>query len=182
MIAPMQPEQRAVTGAGIEDLFRRHAANVHRYCASQLGSDAADDLTQQTFLRALAAQERIPVPAGEARTWLIAIARNLCIDSHRRHGRLRRVLDRLGRSAAAPANVEVVVEQREQLRSVGRALASLRPRERELIGLRVAAGLSYREMAETAGGTEQICKVATHRALVRLRARLPRALVEELES
>jgi DNA-directed RNA polymerase specialized sigma24 family protein len=63
-----------------------------------------------------------------------------------------------------PVNVEAVAEQREQLRSVERALASLRPRERELIGLRVAAGLSYREMAQIAGGTEQICKVATRRS------------------
>lgn len=182
MIASMQPEHPAAAGAGIDELYRRNAASIHRFCASQLGSDAADDLTQQTFLRALAAQDRIPVSAAEARTWLIAIARNLCIDTHRRNVRLRRVLDRLGHSAAAPVNVEAVAEQREQLRIVERALASLRPRERELIGLRVAASLSYREMAQIAGGTEQICKVATHRALVPLRARLPRALVEELES
>jgi RNA polymerase sigma-70 factor (ECF subfamily) len=51
-------------------------------------------------------------------------------------------------------------------------LQQLRRRERELIGLRVAADLSYRDIGAILGISEDAAKVATHRALTRLRAHL----------
>jgi DNA-directed RNA polymerase specialized sigma24 family protein len=50
--------------------------------------------------------------------------------------------------------------------------APCRPAPRQVIGLRVAADLSYREMAEVLGTSEAAAKMATHRALTKLRARL----------
>jgi DNA-directed RNA polymerase specialized sigma24 family protein len=57
---------------------------------------------------------------------------------------------------------------------VAAALAGMRRRDRELIGLRVAADLSYRVVGELLGMSEPAAKVATHRALGRLRERLGR--------
>jgi RNA polymerase sigma factor (sigma-70 family) len=57
----------------------------------------------------------------------------------------------------------------------------MRPRERELIGLRVAADLSYREVGELMGMSEPAAKVATHRALRRLRERLGKASRQDIK-
>lgn len=139
---------------------------------SQVGFGAAEDLTHETFFRVLAKGQG-EIPEGTAgKAWLIAIARNLCIDHLRRQGRWRRIADRLRATAPVVADVELEAVTRLDLDRVHSALAAMRRRDRELIGLRVAAGLSYREMAELLGSSEQIVKVATYRALSRLRHQL----------
>jgi RNA polymerase sigma-70 factor (ECF subfamily) len=76
--------------------FVRHAqADVWRLCAHLIGRADADDLTQETFVRAVRA---LPAFRGEAsaRTWLLAIARRACADAVRRASRTRRRDTRLG--------------------------------------------------------------------------------------
>ena len=157
---------------GFAELYCDHAAYVNRFCLSQLGdASTAEDLTHETFLRAYRVEPGRR-PAGDLRPWLISIARHLCIDHHRRGGRMRRLLVRLGSSPPPPASVEVVAEERDRLRQVHSELQRLRRRERELIGLRVAADLSYRDIGAMLTIGEDAAKVATHRALSRLRQRL----------
>ncbi|HEY2705159.1 MAG TPA: sigma-70 family RNA polymerase sigma factor [Candidatus Dormibacteraeota bacterium] len=156
-----------------DDVYRLHAGSVHRFCVSQVGDPAlAEDLTHETFTRALAAYERVHPDPATVRSWLLAIARNLSTDHHRHRGRWRRLLHGLEAVAAARSDVETVAQQRADLARATAALATLGRRDRQLIGLRVAADLSYREIAEVMGTSEQVVKVATFRALTRLRARL----------
>lgn len=159
-----------------EALYLAHAAPIHRFCLSQTGSTViAEDLTHETFLRALAVDERLRPSPTELRPWLVRIARNLAVDHHRHQSRMRTLLARLRGSTRGGADVETIVEQRHELQRVNATLQSLRPRERELIGLRVAADLSYREIADLLGMAEATAKVAAHRALNRLRTRLEEA-------
>jgi RNA polymerase sigma-70 factor (ECF subfamily) len=156
-----------------EALYLDHAAHIHRFCLSQTGNGViAEDLTHETFLRALAVDEGLRPSPTELRPWLVRIARNLAVDHHRRGSRMRILLTRLRGSTTGGADIETIVEQRHDLHRVNAALQGLRPRERELIGLRVAADLSYREIAAVLGIAEATAKVATHRALNRLRTRL----------
>jgi RNA polymerase sigma-70 factor (ECF subfamily) len=163
---------RAAAAQHFDDLYRCHAGSVHRFCLSQVGDPAlAEDLTHDTFARAFAAHERVDPDPATVRTWLLAIARNLSTDHHRRRGRWGRLL--LGMKApAAGDDVETLAQHRADIERVTAALATLSRRDRQLIGLRVAADLSYREIAEVMGSSEQVVKVATFRALTRLRARL----------
>jgi RNA polymerase sigma-70 factor (ECF subfamily) len=157
-----------------EEVYRCHAAGVHRFCVSQVPDRAlAEDLTHETFVRAFVAYERVGPDLDSARAWLLAIAHNLCADHHRRHRRWRGLLARL--TDRSSADVEAIAEHRVDLVRVTAALASFRERERQLIGLRVAADLSYREIAEVLRITEAAAKVGTHRALTKLRARLGRS-------
>jgi RNA polymerase sigma-70 factor, ECF subfamily len=154
-----------------EEVYRCHAASVHRFCVSQVLDRAlAEDLTHETFIRAFIAYERVGPDLDSARAWLLAIARNLCSDQHRRHRRWRGLLARL--TDRPPADVEAMAEHKVDLARVTTVLASFRERERQLIGLRVAADLSYREIADVLRITEAAAKVGTHRALTKLRARL----------
>ncbi len=155
-----------------EDVYAIHAGSIYRFCLSQVGDgQVAADLTHDTFIKAFEAYERVRPDAATIRTWLVRIARNCCIDFHRQHNRWRRLLERLQRSSI-PGDVETVVHNRSELARVNAAIAKLRPRERDLVGLRVAGGLSFRQIAEVMGISEQVAKVATHRALVKLRTQL----------
>jgi RNA polymerase sigma-70 factor (ECF subfamily) len=75
-------------------LVRATQAEVHRLCAHLVDPSSADDLAQETYLRALRA-----LPSYEARApfrpWLLSIARRTCMDALRRRSRSRLLLTRL---------------------------------------------------------------------------------------
>ena len=170
-----------VTQLPFEKLYSSHVASVHRFCLSLVGeAAAAEDITHDTFIRAYAAYHRVRPVHGTERTWLISIARNLSLDHHRRHGRWRRLLEKQRRVVAEQRDVEGLAEDRSQLREVAAAMAGMRRRDREVIGLRVAADLTYRDVGELLGMSEPAAKVATHRALGRLRERLAGASFHDI--
>jgi RNA polymerase sigma factor (sigma-70 family) len=156
-----------------EEVYARNASSVYRFCMSQVAdAELAADLTHDAFVKAFAAYERVRPDSASIRTWLVSIARNCCIDRHRRNGRWLLLVRHLQQSRDRPVDVESLVEERAELRRVSAAVGTLSARDRELIGLRVAADLSYREVADVLGLSEQAAKVATFRALKKLRSKL----------
>jgi len=124
---------------------RATQAEVWRLCASLVDTGVADDLTQETYLRAFRA-----LPAFEARstarTWLFGIARRTCADHLRTVVRRRRLDDVLRRRAAGewapdPASLSTA---NDLLRHV--------PEERRgAFVLTQLLGLSYEETAAVEG-------------------------------
>jgi RNA polymerase sigma-70 factor (ECF subfamily) len=156
-----------------DDVYRDHADAVYRFCVSQLRDpEVAADIAGDVFASAFTAYERVHPDAAGVRTWLFRIARNAVIDQYRREGRRRSLLARLGRDRQFPSTVEDSAEQRTDLRSICAAIERLRERDRQLVGLRVAGGLSFAEIAVVLGMREGAAKMATHRALERIRAML----------
>jgi RNA polymerase sigma-70 factor (ECF subfamily) len=156
-----------------DEVYRAHADAVFRFCVSQLrDATVAEDVTGDVFASAFAAYPRARPDADGVRTWLFRIARNAVIDQYRRDGRRRLLVWRIGRSREFPSTVEDSVEQRSDLRSVCAAIETLRERDRQLVGLRIAGGLSFAEVAAVLNLREGAAKMATHRALERVRARL----------
>ena len=160
-------------------VYERHADAVYRYCVALLGEPAAaEDVAAEAFGNAYAAWPRLAEtdPDG-VRRWIFRIARNAAMDHLRRRRRRRLLLGRLGPNGsngngAHAVDVETVAAIRAELREVLDAVGGLRPRDRELVGMRVAAGLSYAEIAELVGVSEQAARTATHRALARVRGSL----------
>jgi RNA polymerase sigma-70 factor (ECF subfamily) len=157
-----------------EEVYRTQVDRVYAFCLSQVRNAAdAEDLTAEVFASAFAAWNRAAPEPDRVQAWLIGIARNASIDHYRR-GRRRAVLASvLGRTAEQERlpDVESGVVLRDELAQVLHQAGQLRPRDRLLIGLRVAADLSYAEIAEVAQLTEHAATVATRRALARLRGR-----------
>ncbi|MFI1564251.1 RNA polymerase sigma factor [Streptomyces sp. NPDC020490] len=134
----------------------------------------ADDLVQETLLRAYRAIDRFD---GEhPRAWLLTIMRRVEINRHRR----RRPhllddpdtdLDRVpsARAVASPEDV-VVGEGFEE--AVGAALAALPDKHREVVRLVDIGGLSYAEAAEVLGVPEGTVMSRLHRARKRIRTQL----------
>lgn len=154
-----------------DGVYRDHADSLYRYCLSQLGDPhRAEDAAADAFSFALASWPRVRPDGDGVRPWLFRIARNACIDEMRRHGRLGRLHLRLIRRGGAETDVESTAIVRDELRSALAALGRLGNRDRQLVGLRIAAGLSHAEIAEVTGMTEAAVRQAVRRALERVRA------------
>lgn len=139
-------------------LVERHARAVARYVASLGVRDEADDLVQDTFVRAFGSLERFRAESS-LRTWLLAIARNLVVDRARTRRTLGATVPVEERHAVAehdPLDQLVAGESEARMRA---AVARLTPMQREVFGLRVSEGLSYREIAALAGTTEGAARV-----------------------
>jgi RNA polymerase sigma-70 factor, ECF subfamily len=135
--------------------IRASQADVWRFVSHLAGPDVADDVTQDTYVRAWRA---LPAFRGEstARTWLLAIARRACADANRRRRRERRLAQRANethgaRTAGGP-------EGRVSLESV---VAGLRPERRDAFVLTQLLGCSYEETAAVCG-----CPLGTVRSRV----------------
>jgi RNA polymerase sigma-70 factor (ECF subfamily) len=154
--------------AGVYD---QQVGNVHRFfsCAPCSRVDA-EDLSQQTFERALRAWGRYDQTRASPSTWLLAIARNLLID-HLRASRMVRaemVEDAGLEGVAAPPDRHSLGLDPE----LERAFAELGPRERELLALRFGGDLTGPEIAAMTGLTTANVQQILSRSLRRIRASL----------
>jgi len=139
--------------ADFEQAYDEHCWRLFGFFAYRVRSRAdAEDLTQLTFERALAAWESFDPARASIGTWLFAIARNLLIDHRRAAGAPTRQgvpLDALDPSSEPRApgpegNLGLSPE-------VAAALAQLSDREREILALRFGGDLGGPEIAAAMG-------------------------------
>ncbi len=128
----------------------------------------AEDLTGDVFERALGGWHTFQ-GRSSARTWVLGIAHHVVAHHWRRTGPKEGRLEDLPfvPEATEPA-VEQIAEQREDEARLRRALALLPPSDGEILALRFAADLSFREIAAVVGAREVTVRVRAHRALSRL--------------
>jgi RNA polymerase sigma-70 factor (ECF subfamily) len=138
--------------AGLARFVALTQADVWRLCRHLGGGADPDDLTQETYERALGAIGRFRGEAS-ARTWILGIARRVCADHVRRAVR--------GRRAAQRAfTVDRNADPAEQV-ALGHLLATLDEERRSAFVLTQVIGLSYDEAAHAMG-----CPVGTIRSRV----------------
>jgi RNA polymerase sigma-70 factor (ECF subfamily) len=139
---------------------------VYAYVAYRIGEGPdAEDVTSETFARALRYRSSFDPKQGEPIAWLLGIARR-CIADARAVGRGElELFDQV----AAPGELEAESIERLDLR---RAVLTLDPRARELVALRYGADLKARQIAELVGDRTNTVEVALHRALDQLRGQL----------
>jgi RNA polymerase sigma-70 factor, ECF subfamily len=160
-LAAASGDRMAVTA-----FVRRTQTEVWRVCARLGDRDAADDLTQEVYLRALPALARFRGDAS-ARTWLLQIARHVCADHVRRATRRRNLLARL----AARAEPEEVAPGDAGAVDLDDLVIRLDPDRRAAFVLTQVVGLSYAEAAE-------VCAVPVGT----IRSRVARARADLLET
>ena len=176
MQAPLHPTtvaDMAVTETGhlaareVDDLYRRHGAEVYRYAYAVLGNHAdAEDVTQTTFLNAYRSLEQGVRPRKPS-NWLLTIASNAIKQRFRQEQARPRLVELDEHIAGQEAD--------DDGPSVGELLAALSkipPQQRQAIVLREFEGRSYSEIAEILGVTTS--------ALETLLFRARRSLAEEL--
>src|SRR5215471_21720167 len=152
-------DERAAT-----ELVERHSSALARFAVASGERNEVDELVQDTFVRAFNSLEGF---RGESsfRTWLFTIERRLLLDRRRAEKR-RRDKDELQEDDAATEYdaLDSVVADETQAR-LQRAVKRLSPTQREVFSLRIAEGLSYKEIAEAVGTTERAARVHYHNAM-----------------
>jgi RNA polymerase sigma-70 factor (ECF subfamily) len=152
-------DERAAT-----ELVERHASALARFAVSSGERNEVDELVQDTFVRAFASIDGF---RGESsfRTWLFTIERRLLIDRRRAEKRRRdRTEIQDSDSATEFSALDGMVADETQQR-LQRVVQRLSPTQREVFTLRVAEGLSYKEIADAVGTTEGAARVHYHNAM-----------------
>jgi RNA polymerase sigma factor (sigma-70 family) len=161
--------KRPPDGVDFDALYRDCVADVHAYAFSLLGDRAsAEDVTATAFERLYRSRTRVDRRRGTPRGLLFTIARNAALDELRR--RRRRGLQ----LASEPSELDdagVELENSERRETVRAALATLAPREREIVLLKFHGQLPNAELAQALGISESNAGTRLHRALTRLRER-----------
>ena len=146
---------------------RRHLDDVHAFLVYLTGDRAvAEDLTAETFARALERWHRYDPRRGGARTWLCQVARSAALDHFRAEDRRRR---REGRYAVAELRESAEPVFGEGLSpTLERALAQLSAAEREVVALRIVLELDGEGAARVLGISTTACSTRLSRALAKL--------------
>ena len=167
LVATAQEAPREVDLA-FDLLYRSSRDDVYAYVASLLrDGPAAEEVTAAAFERAYRKRKRFDPGRGEPRAWLFGIARNAALDELRRRGRQAELTVEPADLVAAPAHESA--EEQERRIAVAAALATLEPRQRELIALKFFAGLGNAEIAAVVGVSESNAGTKLHRAITKLR-------------
>jgi len=180
--ALVRAAQRGDTAA-FGELYDQYVDMVFRYVYFRLNDrELAEDITSETFLRALRRISSVSYQGRDVGAWFITIARNIVLD-HLKSSRykLEVVTDEVSDSGTAPftgqAGTEAGPEQRA-VRSATRealltAIRDLGDDQRECIVLRFIQGLSLAETAQIMRRNEGAIKALQHRAVRKLAQLLP---------
>lgn len=159
-------------------LYDHYHASVYRFLYYRLGSvPLAEDLTAETFFRALRSMSSFRWQGKDFGAWLMTIARNLTTD-HYKAGRTRletttEDMSSLDTTAEGPENAVLATLTNEALLE---ALTELPTEQRECLVMRFLQGLSIAETAEVLGRSAGAVKQLQLRGVRNLARILPDGL------
>jgi RNA polymerase sigma factor (sigma-70 family) len=140
-----------------ERFYESHSGEVLAFLRRRVGRDRADDLFQETFLRALRAYGRLE--HGEhLRAWVLTIATNAVVDAARRE-----------RPAAELTAEPAGEDARPAVEELGPLTGDLPPKERAAVVLRYGYDLDYDTIGAALGSNERAARQAASAGVRRLR-------------
>jgi RNA polymerase sigma-70 factor (ECF subfamily) len=182
VVVPFDADRHAVDAAkrdvgAFEALYRKYVAHIYSLALYETRDrHAAEDVTEQVFLRALAAMPRFS-ERGEGtgstfRVWLYTIARHVI--ANERRGRRRRPADPIEAALdlCSPDDPASSALARVEAQRAWQVIRDLPPERRQAVELRFVNGLSAREIGQIMGKSEGAVRVLIHRALLSVRRRM----------
>ncbi|WP_245159712.1 sigma-70 family RNA polymerase sigma factor [Blastococcus sp. CT_GayMR19] len=159
-------------------LYDHYVTMVHRYVYHRVGDRAtAEDVTSETFVRALRRIDSLSFQGRDVGAWLVTIARNIVLD-HVKSSRYRlevSTADMRDADQATEGPEDAVVAHLAN-RELLACVQQLGSEQQECIVLRFIHGLSVSETAEIMGKKDGAIKALQHRAVRRLAGLLPEGL------
>ena len=144
--------------AALEEIYRAHGGAVKAVARRVLRDDAlAEDVVQDVFVSFWKAAHKFDAGRGSIRTYLLTIAHRRAVDIVRSE-QARSAREENTPPQPPPIDLESEVWLRSQSEQVRRAVAGLRPDEREAISLAYFGGLSYVDVARALGQPEGTIK------------------------
>lgn len=166
---------RAGDGAAWEEIvstFSRRIFNLAFRFTSSV--EAAEDLTQEVFIRIYKTLDQYDAKQGDLANWLMRLARNLIIDDYRHRQRNPQnssaddVEDHTFHLRAVGTSAQKDIERRELARQVQGAIDKLPPDLRTCVILRDIEELSYQEIVEVLKIPEGTVKSRINRGRIEL--------------
>ena len=160
-----------------EELVNKYKRRAYFYALGMVGSaEDALDLSQEAFIRAYRALKRFK-PQYQFKNWFFRILTNLCISHLRRRGRRMEVSTQDEKGATIPLpddrfDPQLLLERKETMKQLWRALAELGAKHREIILLRDFQGLSYQQVSEVLEIPMGTVMSRLHQARSRLREKI----------
>ena len=157
----------------MDQVYRQHAQTVYKFLLSQChDADLAEELTQETFYQAVKSIGRFD-GSCKLSTWLCQIARHLWYQHLEKHRAERTMTRPLAETPpeddpAVPSAEEETSSQQGHL-DLLRQIHDLPDPMREVVYLRAFGGLSFREIGDVLGKTENWARVTFFRGKERLR-------------
>ena len=155
-----------------KEMLAAEYSAVYRYALALCRDETqAQDITQDTFMRALSTGSRF---AGDSSlyTWLCTIAKNLWLDEKRKEKRYAdpEALE----SISDGSDIEQQAADRDQAMEIHRILHTLEEPYKEVFSLRVFGQLPYKDIAALFSKTESWARVTYYRAKKEITKRLER--------
>jgi RNA polymerase sigma-70 factor (ECF subfamily) len=157
----------------LNQLLEHNWRPIYQFISFKVGNQHdAQDIAQETFVRAFRALPRYQERNATFRTYLGRIALNLIADHWRRLGRSPQTVDvadyrGLLEDTAMKPEDQVIKNERE--REITEALAQLPHEQRQVVEMRLLSGYSVQETAGKMSKTEAAVKMLQQRALMNLR-------------
>jgi len=174
-LAPLVARARKGDEAAVEELLARLRPGIVRYCRARLGRSGGsygspDDVAQEVCVAVLTALPRYVDQGRPFAAFVYGIAGHKVADAQRAVFRDRSdatdTMPDHADDAPTPEDAAIAAAEAERARAL---LDQLPPMQRELLLLRVVAGLSAEETGAALDMTPGAVRVAQHRALARLR-------------
>ena len=153
-----------------ETLYRRVYPSMLAYAKRRVATtEEAQDAVSEALTRTVAGIDRLGATGASPESWLFGVLRHVVLDRQRSSYRSRDLPTRREIATTDPLEAVVLGEEHDAVRS---AFARLTEHDRELLELRVVAGLSADEVAEVLDMRPGAVRTAQSRALERLRGLL----------
>ena len=157
--------------SAFDDLYQLYIKQIHKFIYYKTHhTQIAEDLTADTFVKALNAIQSFDSQKASFKTWLYQIARNTVTDHYRTFHESSSIDDAWDLHTKDDIPKETDIQMR--LENVREYLKTLKSEQREIILLRVWGGHSFAEIAEIVGKSEAACKMTFGRGVKKLRADL----------
>ena len=151
----------------MDAIYRSHAQTVYKFLLAQCRDpDLADALTQESFYRAVCSIDRF-VDSCKLSVWLCQIAKHLWYQ-HLRKSQKETVPLETAPETPVPSAEDGVLDQEGRL-TLLRQIHRLPEPQREVIYLRAFGNLSFREIGDVLGKTENWARVTFYRTKEKLR-------------
>ncbi len=161
----------------LEDAMEQYQGSLLRYATRVLNNaEAAQDVVQEAFIRLNGNMEKIRTRGVQVKGWLFRTTHNAAVDYIRKESRRRNLHERQSKQADLFANdPDAQQERNEKQALVMQHLNTLKPKEREVLVLRLQEGLSYKEIAKILQRSEGYVGTLIHTATKKLSQSLRQA-------
>ena len=152
----------------MDEIYQHYAKNVFHFLLARTGNaDLAEELTQETFYQAIRSIDHYD-GSCKISTWLCGIAKNVLLTYQRKHPVMAEM------EGEAASELQVDSAEHDAISQVSRIellrkLHDLEEPYREVMYLRALGGLSFREIGEVQGKSENWARVTFYRAKEKLR-------------